>query len=94
MSPEEEVQRGLDAERLLREPLLVEAFDLLQEEYTKAWRTSPARDVDGREKLYLTLLMLDRVRDHLRIAMENGQIAQKRSLMDRARETGRKLFAA
>lgn len=92
MTPEEEVQRGLDAERLLREPLLVEAFEILETEYTRAWQTSPVRDVDGREKLFLTQLMLTRVKDHLRIAMQDGQLAQKRSLADRARQVGRKLL--
>lgn len=92
MTPEEEVQRGLDAERLLREPLIVEAFEILDEEYTRAWKTSPVRDAEGREKLYLTQLMLERFRAHLRIAMENGQLTQKRSLADKARQIGQRLW--
>lgn len=92
MTPEEEVQRGLDAERLLREPLLVEAFEKLDKEYTRAWQTSPVRDVEGREKLFLTQLLLTRVRDHLRITMESGQLTQKRSLADKARQLGQKLW--
>lgn len=92
MSPEEEVSRGLEAERLLREPLLVEAFEKLQEEYTRAWQTSPVRDADAREKLYLTLLMLNRLKDDLRIVMESGQLAQRQSLMERARKTGKQLL--
>lgn len=92
MTPEEEVQRGLEAERLLREPLLVEAFEKLEQEYIRAWRSSPARDAEGREKLFLMQGCLTKVRDHLRIAMENGKLTQKRSLSETAREIGRKLF--
>lgn len=88
MTPEEEVQRGLEAERILKEPLLIEAFERLEQEYVKAWQTSPARDADAREKLYQMQNCLHRVKDHLRVLMESGRIIQKRTLMDRV--TGRK----
>lgn len=90
MTPEEEVQRGLDAERLLREPLLVEAFEKLEKEYTRAWQTSPARDAEGREKLFLTLKCLQKSRAHLTSVLETGVMA-KATLVQRVQRAGESL---
>lgn len=94
MTPEEEVQRGIEAERILREPLLIEAFEKLEQEYTRAWQTSPARDAEGREKLYLMQNTLSKVRDHLRVLMETGRAIQKRSLAEKVRQIGRVPWSA
>jgi len=92
VTPEEEVQRGLDAERLLREPLLVEAFEKLEKEYTRAWQTSPARDAEGREKLFQMQKCLSSVQLHLKTVMQNGQFVQKRTVAEKIREAGRRFL--
>lgn len=88
MTLEQEKRRGEDAKRLLEEPLLVEAFEHIKQELTQAWTESPARDVEGREKTWLMLKLLGRVRGHLESVMANGTMA-KATLLERARKIGR-----
>jgi hypothetical protein len=87
---ETEIMRGERARQLLDEPLIVEAFALIEQEYTQAWRDSPARDTEARELLFLSLKNLAKVKAHLTHVMESGQIA-KATLAQRA---GRTLKAA
>lgn len=72
---EAEIQRGEKAAQLLVEPLLVEAFAALQQECMDKWQNSPARDAEGREKLFLMLQASLRVEKHLKSLVESGQIA-------------------
>jgi len=76
MTPEQERQRGQDAKRLLEEPLLVEAFNTLEQEIIDKWKTAPARDVEGREKLWTMLHLLQRTRAHLESVMASGRLAE------------------
>jgi hypothetical protein len=88
---ETEILRGERARQLLDEPLLVEAFALIEQEYHKAWQDSPARDVEAREAIFLSLKNLAKVKGHLLNVMESGQIA-KASLAQRAGQTLRSVF--
>lgn len=76
MSPEEELQRGHEAERLLAHPLIKEAFETIEKEVIERWQNSPAADANGREKLWLTLKLLTRVRTHLESVMASGKLAE------------------
>lgn len=91
MELEEQAQRGMEAERLLSHPLLVEAFDLIEQDIRDKWTNSPARDVDGREALWTQLRLLQRVRAELQSVVETGKVAQA-TLLQKAREAGRKLL--
>lgn len=91
MTPEQIIQRGDRAKQLLDEPLLVEAFAVAEQEYLDQWQNSPARDVEGREKLYLMLKLLQRVKGHLTSAMESGVI-EKATLAQRAGQTLKSAF--
>jgi hypothetical protein len=75
MTLAEEIQRGIDAQRLIEEPLLIEAFEKIEQEVFEAWRTSPVRDQEAREKLYLTQAMLTKLKLHLQSVMETGMLA-------------------
>jgi hypothetical protein len=89
---EQIILRGERARQLLEEPLLLEAFDLIEKEYVQQWQTSPARDAEGRESLYLMLKLLQRVRGHLQSTMESGVI-EKATLAQRAGKTLKAAFA-
>jgi|SRR5688572_1620030 hypothetical protein len=69
--------RGAKADGLLKDELLREAFASLEKDYLDAWRTSPARDTDGRERLWQAVNIVGKVRDHLVIALNNGKLAQR-----------------
>src|SRR3546814_10799433 len=77
---ESEIHRGEQAARLLNEPLMIEAFATIEQELTEQWQNSPARDAEGREKLWLSLKLLHRVRGHLTNVLETGQIEERKSV--------------
>lgn len=65
------------AQALLDDELLKEAFDGLEQAYTGAWRATTIEDVSGREKLFLAINIVGKVRDHLNAIVSNGKLAAK-----------------
>ncbi|HVI55482.1 MAG TPA: hypothetical protein VM621_10580 [Luteibacter sp.] len=76
MTPEKEDQRGHQAKAILEDALYREAFDTVRSEIETQWRNSPARDAEGREKLWLSSKILDRLEQHLASVMESGKLAR------------------
>jgi hypothetical protein len=68
--------RAVRAQELLDNELLTEAFRGLEENYTAAWRASTIDDVAAREKLFLAINIVGKVRDHLNAIVANGKLAQ------------------
>lgn len=84
-----EVERARMAAELSEHPLFREALDGYKDRLTREWAASPARDTEGRERIWLMLRTAEAVEAHLRELMETGklasiQIEQKRSLKERA----------
>lgn len=63
------------AQQLLDDELLTEAFKGLEDSYTLAWRSTLIDDVTGREKLFLAINIVGKVRDHLTVVVNNGKLA-------------------
>lgn len=76
-NPHLDVQRALQAKELIENPILVEALDSMEREYLAAWRSSKLPDLEERERLWLALQVLEEVRKHLRVVIENGSIARR-----------------
>jgi len=70
------VAKGARAEALLDNELLSEAFAGLENSYTSAWRATGIDDVAAREKLFLAINIVGKVRDHLTAIVTNGKLAQ------------------
>jgi hypothetical protein len=70
------VTKAVRAQELLDNELLTEAFTTLEENYTSAWRATVIDDVAGREKLFLAITIVGKVRDHLNDVFANGKLAQ------------------
>jgi hypothetical protein len=70
-----EVSKAERAKQLLENELLVEAFATLEADYIAAWKLTPARDSDGRERLWQAVQIVGKVRDHLGKTIENGKLA-------------------
>lgn len=68
------IARGVRAEKLLKDPLLNEAFDAVKTAFHKAWEASPVRDVEGREKLFLMIKAANDARSHLEQAIRDGKV--------------------
>jgi hypothetical protein len=68
--------KAVRAQELLDNELLMEAFRGLEESYTLAWRATRIEDVAAREKLFLAINVVGKVRDHLTGILTNGKLAQ------------------
>jgi hypothetical protein len=68
--------RGVRAEKLLENELLAESFTALEASYITAWRATAIDDSAGREKLFLAINIVGKVRDHLAAVLANGKLAQ------------------
>ena len=70
------ISEAAHAEVLLKDEFLWKQFDYLEQEYIKQWKTWPARDTDGRERLWQAVNVCGKVKDHLRKVFDDGKIAK------------------
>lgn len=68
--------RGRAAEALLRDELLAEIFDALDEHYVQAWRS--AKSVDVREDAHRYVTIIDKVISDLQSVALTGELDRKR----------------
>ena len=73
-----EMARGERAQAILEDPLVREAFAALEAECLAEWRHAPARDVEGRERLWLTLKLVERLQRHFESLVADGKLASER----------------
>lgn len=71
-----ELGRAAEAQAILDNALFQEAFEILRSSYTDAWLNSPARDEQGREKIYQFMTALKAVEDHLVSVVQTGELAK------------------
>ncbi len=76
MSLELERRRGVQARRLLEEPLLVEAFAAVESALRRQWETSGDGEETARERAWLMLKLLRRVQAGLIEVMETGRLSE------------------
>jgi hypothetical protein len=81
--------KALRAQELLENEILSEAFSGLEDTYSAAWRATTIDDVGGREKLFLAINIVGKVRDHLTAIVADGKLAQA-ELKELAQVAGRK----
>lgn len=89
MELEQQAHRGDQAAKLMEHPLLVEAFDLIEQDIRDKWANSPARDTEGRESLWTQLRLLHRLKGQIQYVAESGKVA-KQSLLERAAQALRR----
>lgn len=75
MTPEEEVIRSERARQLLEEPLIKEAFSLIEAGLIDQIQASAFKDQELREKLCQMLINLRGVKQHLQSTMDSGRMA-------------------
>jgi len=83
-----DIVRGAHAKTLMDNELLQEAFAKLEADYITAWRTTPARDTDARERLWQAVNVLGKIKDHIGRVAADGKLAQ-RQLDDIAKAPGK-----
>ena len=67
--------KALRAQELIDNELLSETFKALEDAYT-AWRATTIDDAAAREKLFLAINIVGKVRDHLASVVANGRLAE------------------
>jgi len=72
-----DVNRAERARALLDNDVLVEAFATLERSYLDAWRTTHVDDTAAREKLFLAVNIVAKVRDQLAKVVADGALAQR-----------------
>ena len=98
MDLEERLHKGSRAREILENEVFAEAFTQIEQELVTQWTESPARDADGRERLWTYLQMLRKVKATLVSTMETGKLAKQelehqRKLKDRLRDGWNSLTA-
>ena len=76
MSTEEDIKRGKLAQDLLNNPLLTEILESLKSTYVERWLHSDPKDVEGRERLFIAVNVVDDFSRNLRVVVENGKLTQ------------------
>jgi hypothetical protein len=84
MDQQSVIDRGAKAERLLNDPLLQEAFDLVRVHFLSMFENAPLRDDDGIVKARYLLHSLGLVRGALEQAVRDGKI-ELQTLEDKKR---------
>lgn len=90
---EQRIYNGDRAREVLENEAFKAAFADMKREYAEALFASPARDIDGREKLYLMVKLTEKLQATLEAAMVDGkmasqQLAYERESMARERANG------
>tara|TARA_R100000353_G_scaffold82485_1_gene61844 strand:- start:1740 stop:1979 length:240 start_codon:yes stop_codon:yes gene_type:complete len=74
LTPEDEQRRAELAKSVLENPVFDEAVNKIKNDLYAEFQNSPARDSEGREKIYLMGKMFDLLLVHLRSVMETGKL--------------------
>lgn len=67
---------GERARQLLEDETLTAIFEKVKEHYLDGWQATLPDDVEGRERLYIAIQVLEHVRAHIRVVAEAGQLAK------------------
>lgn len=73
---EERIYDANRAKEVLENEAFQAAFADIENEVIEQWKTSPARDEAGREKLWIYLSMLQKLKAHLETTLQTGKLAQ------------------
>ena len=73
-----EMARGQRAQAILDDPIMREAFATLERQCLAEWREAPARDLEGRERLWLMLKLVERLQRHFESLVADGKLAGER----------------
>ena len=77
MNEKEQIRRGDEAKRLMAEPLLQEAFDLIEQGILSRMRTVDVGAVEAQRDLIVTLQLLGKVKQHIEQTALTGRFAEE-----------------
>lgn len=93
---EQRIYEGNRAQEVLENEVFQQVFADIEQEYTEAWKNSPARDAEGREKLWTYISLIRKLKAQMVTTMETGKLAKldlehQRKIQDRLRDGWRSL---
>ena len=79
--------KAAQAQALLDNSLFNEALVTLEAQYISAWKASPLRDTDGRERAWQAVQILGNIKGHFQAILNDGKLAdaQLNDLVERPR---------
>tara|TARA_R100001594_G_scaffold65928_1_gene100260 strand:+ start:188 stop:424 length:237 start_codon:yes stop_codon:yes gene_type:complete len=77
LTPEQEQKRSELAKNILDNPVFQDAIKQIKQELYGEFLNSPARDSEGREKIYLMGKMFDLLLVNIKSVMETGKLNKK-----------------
>ncbi|HEX7644845.1 MAG TPA: hypothetical protein VF472_21805 [Burkholderiaceae bacterium] len=91
MKLDERMYNGDRAREVLENEAFIAAMADIRQEIIEEWEKTPARDQEGREKLWQLLKMQEKLKGLLQSTLETGKLAKlelehKQTLAQRARE--------
>ena len=69
----EKTARGAQAEELMRNELMQEAFKVVHAEYVSEWLRTDTKDTQGRERLWQAVRSLGLIELHIRKVARDGK---------------------
>lgn len=91
MTIEQRIYAGDRAREVLENEVFQQVFKDLHTEITEQWKKSPARDEEGKEKLWLMQSLLTKLESLIQTSLETGKLARlelehQRSVADRLKD--------
>lgn len=89
---DERIYEAEKAREILDNPVFQQVMDDIEEEIIESWKNAPARDSEGREKLWQILKLAGKLRSNLQTRLDTGKMAKielehkEKSLIQRGKE--------
>lgn len=83
--------RTVEATSLLESALFNEALEAIERDLIKAWKLTPPRDTDGRERAWAAVQQLGKLKDYFIAVLNDGKLAAAQ-LKELAETAERKRF--
>lgn len=74
--------RGQKAMTVLLDPILVEAFQDIENRYTNEWKSSKVEEGVKRERAYVAVQVIDDLKTQLQTYVDRGRVADKQMQKD------------
>lgn len=95
---ETRLYNGDRAREVLENEVFQAVFDDIEKELFQAWKQSPQRDADARERIHLSVSLLAKIKACLMSTLDTGKLAKlelehKRSMSERLKDAKRAIFS-
>lgn len=68
-------ERARKAQELLDNPLFNEAIETIEADLIKAWKATPARDTEGRERCWTAVQQVGNIKGYFESVLRDGKLA-------------------